>query len=489
MTPLLPLLALLRAPAILLPLAAASPPTVHSVCDLSQEFTFYLDGRFHRQYLAEHGRDARNWGTLSKLDLSNANLLVLTGGDPRVPYAPASVEHVERFVRQDGGTLLLMADGGDPMPPGQAVAERFGAAFSAVRAVPPLRATEAMPGGVATPIEFRGGGVLELPAAAKQRGRSSGMASDWRVLVVDSEGRPVLATRRLGGGHAIVGSRGLFGQNPDASDPINASWVTPLLVDLASERRIDPSAPHRSVAAELRREAGPLVLEFHEGTERFADSIHEVYEQVRPQLVAITGVEPSPGMISSMLILPTGGGGFSSGARIAIGAWWGDFPRHRYPMVEIVAHEAGHSWVLPHPEPLWNEPIATWFGIEAGRRLGLPAAERTLERQIAAARRLDPALDTLDPLAPNAPRDLVWGKSFFVFEELERLHGPGAMAKYFQTKRRLVDANRPSYSIDDAVAVWSEAVGEDLFPWFRSMAFDVDASRTDLAGPGAIGRP
>jgi hypothetical protein len=27
------------------------------------------------------------------------------------------------------------------------------------------------------------------------------------------------------------------------------------------------------------------------------------------------------------------------------------------------------------------------------------------------------------------------------------------------------------------------AVGEDLFPWFRSLAFDVDQSRTDLATP------
>ena len=74
--------------------------------------------------------------------------------------------------------------------------------------------------------------------------------------------------------------------------------------------------------------------------------------------------------------------------------------------------------MLPHPEPLWNEPIATWLGIEVGRRLDMPEAQRTLDRQIAAARRLDPELDTLDPLAEDAARDLVWGKSYFVFEEL-----------------------------------------------------------------------
>lgn len=37
--------------------------------------------------------------------------------------------------------------------------------------------------------------------------------------------------------------------------------------------------------------------------------------------------------------------------------------------------------------------------------------------------------------------------------------------------------------MDDAVAVWSAAVGEDLFPWFRSLAFDVDAARTNLVLP------
>ena len=62
-------------------------------------------------------------------------------------------------------------------------------------------------------------------------------------------------------------------------------------------------------------------------------------------------------------------------------------------------------------------------------------------------------------------------------------HGPGAMAKYFQTKRRLIERDREDYSMDDAVAVWSVAVGEDLFPWFQSLAFDVDPSRTDLETP------
>ena len=110
----------------------------------------------------------------------------------------------------------------------------------------------------------------------------------------------------------------------------------------------------------------------------------------------------------------------------------------------------------------------------------MPEADETLKRQIAKARKLDPDLDAINPLEDGAPRDLIWGKTYHVFEELESQHGPGSMAKYFQAKRALLEPGRKGYSMDDCVAVWSVAVGEDLFPWFQSMAFDVRPERTDL---------
>ena len=78
-------------------------------------------------------------------------------------------------------------------------------------------------------------------------------------------------------------------RKPDASDPINAEWVTPLLVSLASSKKIDPAKPHRATRAEHKRELGPLTLEFHDGTAQFAGAIYEVYKEVRPHLVEITG--------------------------------------------------------------------------------------------------------------------------------------------------------------------------------------------------------
>ena len=52
-------------------------------------------------------------------------------------------------------------------------------------------------------------------------------------------------------------------------------------------------------------------------------------------------------MLKKLILLPTGGGGFSSGVAIGLGGWWGNFPEERYGMVELLGHEATHSWVLP----------------------------------------------------------------------------------------------------------------------------------------------
>lgn len=439
---------------------------IHSVSDISHEFTFYMDGRFYSQYIQGNGADERNWGTLWKLDLSNTNLLVLASGMTEVPYEQKSVDHVKKFV-SEGGAVVILSDarGVDPSKlPIQPMAEAFGAKFRTEQAIAPARKG-------AEEVTFRGGGIL-------------GLTGSWTTVVRDSNDQPLLAWRTYEKGRVLVGARGLFGSNPDASDNINASWVRPLLQSLVVGKPVEASRPHRGQFAELSRKVGPLTLEYHEGTQRFADGISREYQEIRPHLVAVTGVEPAPGMIAKMLMLPTGGGGFSSGERIAIGAWWGGYPKNRYPMVELISHEAGHSWVLPHPEPVWNEPIATYLGIKVGMRMGMKReAEETLKSTMERARRKDPDFKTVDIGAPGAPNDVIWGKTYFIFEELERMHGPGALAKYFRAKRVYVPASKQDYSLDDCVEVWSRAVRKDLFPWFRSLGIKVDRNRVRGLAP------
>ena len=433
-------------------------PFIHSVSDISQQFSFYMDGRFFTQYIKGDGADVRNWGTLSKLDLSNTNLLLLDGGERRIPYSQDSIHHIAEYVTA-GGTVLIMADHSNDGPAVLPLIEHFGGALSDQKAQKPFTAAPSLAAGE---IEYYGGKTLAF-------------SSDYTYLIKDKKGRPLLARRQFGKGMVLLGSRGLFGHKPDHSDPINAHWVRPLLLNSVQAKDVDKTKGQHGQWAELTKQLGPLTLEFNEGTMPFAEAIANEYILVRPHLVAITGVEPSPGMIKNLLILPTGGGGFSSGQRIAIGAFWGNYPEKRYPMVELISHEAGHSWVLPYAEPLWNEPIATYLGIKVGQRLGMPEADATLARAIANARKLDPDLNKIDPLAEDAPRNLIWGKSYYVFEQLEEKYGPGAMAKYFQAKRKLLKEGgaRNSYTMDECVAVWSAAVGEDLVPWFQSLGFSV----------------
>jgi hypothetical protein len=292
-----------------------------------------------------------------------------------------------------------------------------------------------------------------------------------------------MARRPHGKGSVLVASRGLFGHRPDAKDPVNAQWIKPLLRDLVRNKPVDPARRPKGQFAELSHRVDGLTVEYNEGTKVFADAIVQEYGLVKKHLEQITGVPPSKGTLTNLLMLPTGGGGFSSGNRIGIGAWWGDYPRNRYPMIELISHEAGHSWVLPYGEPVWNEPIATYLGIEVGKRLGMKEAQETLDRAIARARRLDPHMNKVDISRKDAPNDVVWGKSYWIFEQLREKFGQDALAKYFQTKRRILQPGRKGYSLDDCVAVWSSAVGEDLFPWFSSLGISVDRSRTDLPVP------
>lgn len=71
-----------------------------------------------------------------------------------------------------------------------------------------------------------------------------------------------------------------------------------------------------------------------------------------------------------------------------------------------------------------------------------------------------------------------------IFDQLRLKCGQDAMAKYFQTKRRMLQPGRSGYPLDDCVAVWSNAVGEDLFPWFSSIGISVNRTWTDLPMPG-----
>ncbi len=460
------------------PCAAAEGPRVHSVTDLSHEFSFYADGRFATQYLDLAGGDVdvRNWGTLGKCDLTNANLLVLMSGASPCEYTPADVAHVRAFLEAGGGVVALGRYG---LFPGQteyglhALVGVFGGRFLKEDATGPARgASQAGP----PELAFTGGPVLALD-----------QPEQWQVLATDDQGRPLAAERAVGSGRLVLASRGLAGERPDASDAINAEFWRPLLRRAASGKLVTPGQPPPDVWCGVDNEfdRDGLRVGCSDYLLPYADSIYEVYARVRPAMERILGVPPAQGMLSRLVLLASGGGGFSAGETIGIAVWWGNFPQEQYGMVELLSHEATHSWVLPFPEPLWNEGIATYVGILVGRELGLAQeADATLEGWIAEARRSDPQMTRFD-LAHGAdvPHAVAMAKPMWIWEQL-RAEKPEILAEYFREKRARIDpATRGAYTADDSVAVLSAAMGRDLFPWFQSLGVHVSRDNTDLPVP------
>lgn len=451
-------------------------PLIHSVTDLSHEFSFYADGRFATQYLdAERGDvDVRNWGTLAKFDLSNANLLVLMSGASPCAYTEADIAHVREFLEAGGGVVALGSYarwGTDPDYGLNALTGAFGGRFAEEQAATPLNGAPM----TEDAVEFTGGSILELDEATQ-----------WMALMSDAQGRPVLAGRQVGKGALMLASRGLAGQRPDASDAINRGWWTRALSYVAGGKAVEKgnTPPDHWCGVDIDLEKDGLRVGTSEYLLPWADAIYDVYAQVRPTMEGILGVPPSEGMLSRLVLLASGGGGFSAGPTIGIAAWWGNFPAERYGMVELLSHEATHSWVLPHPEPLWNEGIATYVGILAGRELGLEEdANATLEGWINGAKQHDPEMTELDIAhGDNIPHVVGMAKPMWIWEQL-RAERPDALARYFQAKRRLIEPDRAAFTADDSVALVSIAMERDMFPWFRSLGVTVDRAKTDLPVP------
>jgi len=451
--------------------SAAPASRIHCVTDISHEFTFYFDGRFGRNYVAPNGIDVRNWGTLHKYDFTNANLLILQSSASPCPYLSEDIRAVRRFVTQGGGVVVL----GDyslfrkeKQYRLNALVKPFGAEFVNESARKSLKGYSVLQN---EKIDSYSAKILTLDKRA-----------DWEVLIKDAAGRPVMARRRIGKGQMIVASRALTGHKPDASDPINDKWWKPLLKQISAGKTVDPKRRPKNQMPENRTQRRRLPVQYSDYMKPYADAIYAVYDQCFPVIQEVMGVPPSEGMLTSLILLPTGGGGFSSGSSIGLAAWWGGFPEKRYGMVELISHESTHSWVHPFTEPMWNEGIATYVGILVGRKMGLGKdADSTLEGWIRGAKRLDTDMKKYDLAnGKDVPHAVRMAKPMWIFEQLRR-EKPDIVARYFQTKRRLATRDKlKKYTADDSVAVLSIAMGRDLFGWFRSLGITVDRSKAQI---------
>jgi hypothetical protein len=452
---------------------AESKNPIHAVVDLGHEFTFYADGRFHRQYL--QGQPvASSWGSLVYFSFTNANLLVLLGCDSHLQYGPEDTKVISSFLQQGGGVVLLGSAGSEPQ---NALAREFGCFFEKP-GQKPLKSTSPL-----IPEDIAGGGdTLSL-----------GDTNLWQVLMTDSKGSPMLARRSVGKGTLLVGARGLAGQNPNAKDNINASWWQPLLADVASGKPVDSNQPFHSRGLgelENNENLGPITLLYSDYLKPYAKSMADIYLRCRPVIERRMGVPLSQGMASKIGLLATGGGGFSSGQMLGLAVFWGDFPKCEDSMIEFITHESVHSWVLPFAE-IWNEPIATYIGNLVMIDMGHEAeAFRRIQSTINRATRLDPTMKLYDlqgkgsvgtrVLNAGEANDVHWGKTYWILEQL-RQENAQVISLYFQAKRRLATPDKISrYDANATVALLSVAMKRDLFPWFQEHGIEVDRAKSPI---------
>jgi hypothetical protein len=453
------------------PASAAQAGRIHCVTDISHDFTFYFDGRFGKNYVAQNGIDVRNWGTLHKYDFNNVNLLILQSAASPCAYLPEDIKTVHRFLLDGGGVVVL---GNYELFRKEkeynlnALVRHFGAEFVNESAEKPLK----------------GCSILEKEEIDSYSPKTIKLEKrfDWEVLVKDTNGRVVMARRSLGKGQLVVASRSLCGHKPDASDPINDKWWKPLLKEISANKTIDPKSHPKHQMPENQTQRERLPIQYSDYMKPYADAIYAVYDECFPVIQEVMGVPPSEGMLSNLILLPTGGGGFSSGSSIGLAAWWGDFPEKKYGMVELISHESTHSWVHPFPEPMWNEGIATYIGILVGRKLGLEKdANATLEGWISDAKRYDADMTKYDLAnGRDIPHAVRMAKPMWIFEQL-RKEKPDIVARYFQTKRKLATTDKiKEFTADDSVAVLSQAMGRDLFGWFQSLGITVERSKAKV---------
>ena len=451
-----------------------APITVHAVTDLSHEFSFYGDHRFHTQYL-KNEKGVTNWCSLFNFDFSNANLLILLGCANEINYLPKDITTINDFLKA-GGAVLIM--GTHTTVSQNKLIKTFGAEFKDVGKLPlipcsglPVKEVQGDPGSIL---------VLDQPNA-------------WEVLVKDARNKPEMVRRKVGQGTLIVASRSLAGSHPDASDPINASFWIPLLKKAAEGKKIDSAKPFADKGIkflEYVEKLNDVSLRYNDYLKPYAKPMFNISDRCTPFIEKRMGVPKSKGMASTIALLATGDGGFSSGETIALGVWWGGFPKKEDSMIEFITHENTHSWVLPFPE-VWNEPIATYVGDLVMMDMGYPEeGKKRIKIRIDRARKYDPEMKLYDldgksltgapDLTGGAQNDVHWGKTFWILEDM-RKQDPDFVAKYFQAKRKYaLQGKVTKYDMNNTVAVMSIASGRDLFNWFREHGFNVDRDKAEI---------
>lgn len=155
-------------------------------------------------------------------------------------------------------------------------------------------------------------------------------------------------------------------------------------------------------------------------------------------------------------------------------------------ILQTLGHEVGHK-LIGGPNQSVNEAFAIWSGQRVMALLGHGASARDMrEKQFGRFRAADPTGQRLDIADHDTAINEFSGcraKWVWILSELEARYGDDIVARYAVAiraglgpdgpHRKTINARRARLTMDDVAHYLSEAAGEDLVPWFRSLGITV----------------
>jgi hypothetical protein len=393
-------------------------------------------------------------------------------------YTDEECAALEKFVKSGGGLLVLARSIGSARTADAWSMNRLARTFGAR-----LTGRSGSTGDVKT-------AVLELDGA-------------WEVLAADAERNPLRARRTFGKGRVLIwGSDGDFVMPRDAdadTQTARKKQMKETITWLAGGKLPvggDPGMPGGGGVnifpeKELKLEGisiyyaanqRPSVLECLE------KQVPEAYQQVRRWLPSKVFAEPY-----GMVICAGGGGGWAIGGRPKASAL---ITYKADGILSIMAHEVAHTLGGPRnalgelaassPHGNQGEAHAGWFQgkvnakYTSNRKTLLKEANRTCNSILAVEKKAGEKIDlaTFDREKWGKGKD--WTKYWWVWQKIEDRYGPTWYTRWYwvrSTRWQHEPGHRETF--DEMIEDMSIAVGEDLFPFFKSIGTTVGIDRLE----------
>ena len=479
--------------------AATVPVAVDSrdlsiLVDTSMEFLFVYDHL--AGFLRREGYQVtQNRGTLRTKLLDDYDIVLIQQLTTPLEFDPEFIDGLEQWV-QRGGRLFIVghavqwrnfnrtSDAGYPL---NKLARAFGFRFDErEKGRFPLKgATHAIAEGTTTINEDKYDPRARIwgPGWLKANGVGLIEAKSATPVIVDADGKLVMAARRIGKGRvvAFTGKRLLWGCTEKSS--IQYDVDDEALVRRVFDWLAEGRPPRENVTSLIGFRHPDIVLKGKRTSIRTTEVLRERSQFTLDQFDRVYDTLYGYFMVpafSKLKInaLAGAGGGYRGGDDIGIAVLASDDG-----LKSLLLWEMTNGWGPPIPRS-WGEMWAFHTGNVLKGRLGIQTpAQRIASRHRALQETItaDPTLTKIDlaDAGDEKTHRKVLIKALFVMEELERIH-PGFIPRLCRI-HRVLHAKIEAVSMQEFVYLCSLAAGRDLYPYFRSLGTTVEPKTIDFA--------